>query len=66
LSSPGRAAVAIISVLMLVPLSLGLLLSGNDADNTALVGRLIALGIVCGTIATINSIANHHSKGDTQ
>jgi hypothetical protein len=43
-----------------------LLLSGNDADNTALVGRLIALGIVCGTIATINSIANHHSKGDTQ
>lgn len=52
-----RVAVAIISLLVLLPITLGLLLSdyqGPFADYTQLVARLIALGIVCVTIIIIN------------
>ncbi|HEY7127370.1 MAG TPA: hypothetical protein VH540_25785 [Ktedonobacterales bacterium] len=60
-----RVAVAIISLLVLVPISLGLLLSVNDdgpfTNYTSLVARLIALGIVCGTIAGINA-SFHNTK----
>ena len=59
-----RVAVAIISLLVLVPISLGLLLSVQGGSFTyypELVARLIALGIVCGTIAAINH-SFHHSR----
>ena len=61
-----RVAVAIISLLVLVPISLGLLLSVRDYDGPftdypALVARLIALAIICGTIAGINA-SFHNTK----
>jgi hypothetical protein len=59
-----RVAVAIISLLVLVPITLGLLLSVQDApfeDYASLIARLIALAIVCGTIAGINA-SFHGSK----
>lgn len=53
-----RVAVAIISLLVLLPTSLGLLLSAREDSPfdgyTSLVARLIALGIVCATIIAIN------------
>jgi hypothetical protein len=58
-----RVAVAIISLLVLVPISLGLLLGEPDGSisTTGLIARLIALGIVCGTIAGINA-SFHNTK----
>ncbi len=53
-----RVAVAVLSLLVLVPISLGLLLSVRDYGPfdgyTSLIARLIALGIVCATIIAIN------------
>ncbi len=52
-----RVAVAILSLLVLIPISLGLLLSVHEDgpfNYTSLVARLIALGIVCATIIAIN------------
>ena len=53
-----RMAVAIISVLVLLPITLGLMLSGENMDYDVLIGRLIGLAIVCCTIAGINASFN--------
>jgi hypothetical protein len=63
-ASGWSAALAIISVLVLLPISLVLLLDVEEPDYSVLVGRLIALGITCGTILAINMVANRHREGD--
>lgn len=59
--APGwRAAMAIVSLLALVPLSLALMLSGGGDQLEVLTSRVIALAIGCATIATVNLIANRY------
>lgn len=62
--APGwRAAIAIISVLVLLPTSLGIMLSGGN-DPAIEASKVIALAIVCLTIAAINFITNRYAQGD--
>jgi hypothetical protein len=62
---PGwHAAVAIISLLVLLPITLGVMLSGGN-DPVVLASKVIALAIVCGTISGVNVIAHRHSQGET-
>ena len=49
-----RAIVAIFSLIVLLPISITLFTSGDVFDYTALVSRLIAMGMVCATIVAIN------------
>ncbi|QBD78453.1 hypothetical protein EPA93_21630 [Ktedonosporobacter rubrisoli] len=55
-----RLALAIVSVVMLVPLSAIILLGGSSSMEGFgfIVSRLIALGLVCITIAIINVVFN--------
>ena len=48
-----RLALAIVSVVMLVPLS-GIVLGTTHDDPITLVGGLIALGLICLTIMVVN------------
>ena len=52
-----RMALAIVSVVMLIPI-LGILLGDSSLEFFVLVGRLIGLGVVCLTIALINYFFN--------
>ena len=60
LSSGQRLALAIVSVVMLVPLS-GIIFGtaiGSGAGGFALLGGLIGLGLICLTIMVINFVFN--------
>lgn len=56
-SAGQRLALAIVSVVMLIPLT-GILLGTTHSDPITLVGGLIALGIICLTIMVINIVFN--------
>ncbi len=56
-SAGQRMALAIVSVVMLIPI-LGILLGNPDLAFVDLMVRLIGLGVVCLTIAIINVVFN--------
>jgi hypothetical protein len=57
ISAAQRLALAIVSVAILIPI-LGILLGDSGMAGVELVGRLIALCVICLTIAIINVVFN--------
>lgn len=60
-SAGGRLALAIVSVVVLIPL-ISMLLGDPDLSITTLVFRIVALGLICLTLMVINLAFNRGSS----